>query len=127
MMIDETETRFGGSEVAGKRIRAAALMPHAGEMAGGVEHIEIRNGPLRGGEKLQIVAIGGGGRLPANADFINLIGAQLRKIEAGLNGEIREAGIVFETADALFGYGEKQLAIANQASGGVMHLRIVET
>ena len=44
-----------------------------------------------------------------------------------MNGEIREAGIVFEAADALFGNGEKQLAIANEASGGVVHLGIVET
>jgi len=102
-------------------------VPHAGEMARGIEDIEIGDGPLRGGEKLQIVTVGGCGRLPADADFINLIGAQFRKIEAGLNGEIREAGIVFEAADALFGHGEKKLAIANEASGRVVHLRIVET
>jgi hypothetical protein len=82
---------------------------------------------LCGGEKLQIVAVCGRGRLPANADFINLIGTQFRKIEAGLNGEVREAGIVFEAADALLGYGKKKLAIANEASGRVVHLGIVET
>ena len=126
MVIDETEARFGGSEVAGKRIGAAALVPHAGEMARGIEDVEIGDGPLRGGKRLQIVTIGGRGQLPADADFINLIGAQLWQNRGRLEWRGRENGIVFEAADALFGYGETKLAIADVASGGVVRLGMVK-
>ena len=34
---------------------------------------------------------------------------------------------MFETADTLFGHGEEEFPIANEAGRRIVHLRIVET
>ena len=60
------------------------------------------------------------------ADCVELIGPHTRKIEAGANGVVRKAGIVFDPADALLGHGKKQLAVPRDARGRIVHLRVVE-
>lgn len=102
-------------------------MPHAGEMAGGIQNVQIADGPLAGEKELQIVAIGGGRRLPAHSDFIDLVGADFREIEAGLDGERREARVMLETADAFLGNGKEQFTVANDAGGGIVHLGKIQT
>jgi hypothetical protein len=67
------------------------------------------------------------GRRPARADGVELIGPHAGKIEAGANGIVWKAGIVFDPADPLLGNGKKELAIPSDASGRIMHLRIIKS
>ena len=79
MVIHKAESRLGGTELAREGIRAAILVPHAGEMARGVQHVQIAEGPLAGGIKLQVVAKRGARSLPADANLIDLIRAEFSR------------------------------------------------
>jgi len=127
MMVHKTELRLGRAKLPGKAPRAAALVPHAEKLPRGVQNTEIAEGPTAGGEELQVVAKSCARSLPSKTYLINLAGRDFREIEAGSNGEVGEAGIVLEAADAFFDDSEKKLAIADDAGGGIVHLRIVQT
>ena len=107
MMIHETELRLGRAKLTRKAPRAAALVPHAEKLARRVQNTEIAGGPAAGGEKFQVMAKRCARSLPSKTYFIDLAGRDFREIEAGLNGELREAGIMLEAADAFLGNSEK--------------------
>ncbi len=65
------------------------------------------------------------GRLPAEAHFIHLLRVHLREIQARSNGVLRKPRVMFHPAEALFGHGKQQLAVAHDARRGIMHLRII--
>ncbi len=64
---------------------------------------------------------------PAHADLVELIGANSGEIQAGANGAVREAGVVLEAAQSLLGHSKKQFAVANNARGRIVHLRVVDS
>src|SRR5215470_2511403 len=76
---------------------------------------------------LEVVAKGSAGLRPAKANLVELGGLQLGEIEAGANRQLRKARVMLETANALFGDGEEQLAVVHQAGGGIVHLGIVDS
>src|SRR5208337_1182196 len=96
------------------------------KMTRAVQDIHVGDRPLAGSEQLQIVSITVPGSLPAKANLVQLIRADTRKLQTRLDGMGGKAGIVLQSADALFGHGKKQFAIVHDACGGVMHLRIVD-
>jgi hypothetical protein len=65
--------------------------------------------------------------LPTVADFIDLVGAYFCKIEACLNCMARKTGVVLITTDAFFRNGKEKLSIPNDAGGGIVHLRIIQS
>jgi len=73
------------------------------------------------------VAVNRARRLPTKTNFIDLPGSDFREVETGLNGESGETGIMLEARDALFRHGEKQFAVAHNACGGIVHLRVVNS
>src|SRR6516164_5769727 len=125
-MIDVTKARLAGGKDAAVRRRSGLLVPHAGEVARRVEHIQVGYGPAAGGVELQIVTKHGACRLPAEAYFVDLGGADLGEIEAGLDRQLGKTGVVFQARDSFFGHREKQLSVAHNTCGRVMHLRIVD-
>ena len=56
-------------------------------------------------------------RRPAHTDRIKLIGPNTGKFEAGMNGSMRESGIVLDTANPLFGDGKNEFAVPGNARG----------
>ncbi len=122
VMIDEAKTRLACTEQPAVRSSPRFLMPHAEKMARGIEDVHIGERPSVRCVKFQVVAINGAGRLPAETYFVYLCCCDSCKIEAGLDGEFREACIVLDTRDALFRDREEQLAVAHDAGGGIVHL-----
>ena len=97
------------------------------EMTRGVQHVQIADRPLARGIQFQVVTKRRARSLPADAHFVDLVGSNLGEIKAGLDRKAGKAGVVLYATDAFFGNREKQFAIAHQAGGGIVHLRIVET
>ena len=64
--------------------------------------------------------------LPTQADFVDVLWADLGEIEARLNRQSGKSGIMLGAADALLGHREKKFPIADNAGGGVVHLGIVQ-
>ena len=95
-MIDEAKTRFVCTEQPAVGSSTRFLMPHAEKMARGIEDVHIGERPSVGRVEFQIVSINGASRLPAETYFVYLRRGDLCKIEAGLNREFREAGIVLD-------------------------------
>src|SRR5215813_43805 len=126
VMIDVTKARLAGAKDAAVGRRSGLLVPHAGEGARRVEHIQVGHRPAAGGVELQIMAKYGAGRLPAEAYFVDLGRPDLGEIEAGLYGQLRKTGVVLQARDSFFGNREKQLCVAHNTCGRVMHLRIVD-
>src|SRR5215472_11746664 len=85
MVIHIAKSRLAQTEYSAERCGARFLMPHACEVAGRIQDVQIRNRPPAGRVKLQIVAKNLPGWLPAETYFINLTGSDLRKIQARLN------------------------------------------
>ena len=65
-------------------------------------------------------------RLPSQADFVGSFWADLGKIEARLNRQVGKSGIMLGATDALLGYRKEKFSIADNASGRVVHLGIVQ-
>src|SRR5579883_3324049 len=82
MVIHESKARFGGSEEPTKRILAAVLMPHAGELTSGIKEIQIRSRPASRSVQAQVLAKGCPRRLPSDANLIDLRRVDFRKVEA---------------------------------------------
>jgi len=51
----------------------------------------------------------------------------VREVQAGANGQAREPGIMLDAADSFFRHGEQKIAVASDARGRIVHLRIVES
>jgi hypothetical protein len=64
---------------------------------------------------------------PTEADKIDLIGPNAGRSKAGFDRERRESRVMFQAAQAFFGYGEEDVAIAGNAGRGIVHFRIVDT
>src|SRR5215469_6781240 len=127
MVVHETIAGLGRSELPAERILTAVLVLHAGEVARGIEDIQIGRGPASRGIQAQVLAKAGARWLPADAHFIDLMGIEFREIETRLNGPRRKARVVFYAADALLGDGEQQFAVLYKARRRIVHLRVVET
>ncbi len=54
-------------------------------------------------------------RLPAETDFIQLLSAHPRELQASLNSKLREARVVLLPADPLLRYREEQFPIPHNA------------
>src|SRR5262249_1955979 len=65
--------------------------------------------------------------LPAEADFVHIGSRNFREVEAGLNGGLRKACVVRHARNRLFSNREQQFAVAHDACGGIVHLRIVDS
>src|ERR1700726_332658 len=74
MMIDVSHSRFYVSTLTPQAPRAAFLMPHAHELQGGIEKVQIIQGHLSGRITFQVVAIRGSGMRPAEAHLVQLSG-----------------------------------------------------
>src|SRR5579885_3302678 len=91
MVVHKTEAGIGAGKFALKDFGAAALARHADKMLGGGDEIESRGRHLAGGHAFQVVKKAGARRLPAEADFVDLIGLDFAEVEAGADGVAREA------------------------------------
>src|ERR1700746_3432449 len=80
-----------------------------------------------GGHAFQIMLQGFDCGRPPETDKIELISANAGRSKAGFNRERRESRVMFQAAQAFFGYGEKNVAIAGNAGRGIVHFRIVDT
>src|SRR5215471_7699400 len=95
-------------------------------MPRGVEDIQVRDRPLAGRIKLQVVAVHRAGGLPAETDFVELRRRDFSEIEASLDRQTRKARVMLEARDAFLGDGKEETAIAYDACGGIMHLGVVD-
>src|SRR5438128_6944618 len=127
MVVHKMHSPFRLTESAPERLRPGLLVPHAQEMARRVEDIQIINGPTARGEQAEIVAINGPGSLPTETYLIELRGGNFREVQTGLNRELGKPGSVFDSREPLFRNGKEKFAIANDASGRIMHLGIVDS
>jgi hypothetical protein len=64
---------------------------------------------------------------PPETDKIELIGANAGCSKAGCDREGRKSRVMFQAAQAFFGYGEENVAVAGNAGRRVVHFRIVDT
>ena len=64
---------------------------------------------------------------PTLTEEVHLFRAHASKIEAGANRKRGETRVVLDAAEALFGDSEKHFAIARDARGGIMHLRVINS
>src|SRR5216684_4392504 len=125
MVVDKPHLRLGRAEMIGETIKAAILVGHAGVGARHIQDILVAEWELTIGKTFQVAPYHSVRGRPARADYVELIGPHARKIEAGANGVVRKAGIVFDPADALLGHGKEKFAIPGDARGRIMHLRII--
>ncbi len=125
MMVDKAVAGFRGTKLPPKRILSAVLVLHAGELARGIQNIQIGSRPAARGVEAQILAKRCAGGLPTDTDLIHLGGSDFCKIEARLDGQGRETRVY--AADAFLGDSEEQLAVSHQARRRIVHLRIVES
>jgi len=127
MMVDKAVAGFCGTKLPPKRVLSAVLALHAGELARGIQNIQIgkpASGPC---VEAQILAKRCAGGLPTDTDFIHLGGSDFCKIEARLDGQGRETRVVLYAADAFLGDSEEQLAVSHKARRRIVHLGIVES
>ncbi len=85
MMVHETEARLGAGKHLAETVLAAALVPHAGEMASGIKKRARIHGLLARSEAIEIVQKCRARTRPTLAEEIHLIGANAGEIEAGAN------------------------------------------
>src|SRR6202030_2266803 len=102
MMIHVTHARFYVSKLIGEAFCAALLVPHADEMHGGIQNIQIIQRHPSGRITFQVVAIRGSRMRPTETDFVQLAGLHFRKIETSLNRVTWETCVVFHAADTFF-------------------------
>src|SRR5439155_2186828 len=108
-------------------IEAAALVPHADEVPCGVQNIQIAE-RIVSSQKVLDVGNEDGVRLrPAQRNVVYFLRLQIRCIQAGFDRQMREPRIVLHAAQAFLGDREQQLAVADDARRGVVHLRIVNS
>ena len=94
-MIYEAHLRAGWAEVLREFLRTALLMPHARVVFGRIQKVRIRNRPLPCRVQLQIMAIQRPRPLPPEAHLIDLLWFHSRELQAGLNGVLGKACIMF--------------------------------
>lgn len=107
-------------------VLAAPLVPHAGEIARGIEQRAGVNRLFGGGEAAEIVEEANARPRPSLADEVEFLGTYMREIEAGANGEGGKARVVLHAAQALLRNGEEDFSIAGDARGRIVHLRVVD-
>src|SRR5258708_505322 len=127
MRFEKAVWALRGTSFPQKGILPAVLVLHAGELARGIQNIQIGSRPAARGVEAQILAKRCAGGLPTDTDFIHLGSGDFCKIEASLNSQSRETRVVLYAADALLGDSEEQLAVLHQARRRIVHLRIVES
>ena len=66
-------------------------------------------------------------RRPSLADEIDFLGADAGEIEASPNRQGRETRIVLHAAQTLFRHRKQNFAVAHDARGRIVHLRIVDS
>src|SRR5260370_15071308 len=101
-------------------------MPHAQKMLRRVQDIQIGEGGRSGGKALQVVPKSCARALPPETHFVELVRPRFGEIEARTNREVRKPRIVFDAAEPFFRYGEKNLTVAHNTCGRVVHLGIVD-
>src|SRR5260370_22887235 len=101
-------------------------MPHAQKMPRRVQGIPIGDRGRPGGKALQVVAKSCARALPPETHFVELVRPRFGEIEARTNRKVRKPRIVFDAAEPFFRYGEKDLTVAHNTCGRVVHLGIVD-
>src|SRR5208283_4689050 len=127
MMVDKTEAGTCLAEVLGEPLHATALMAHAQKMHCRGKQIEARKGHFAGSEALQVVTETRTRCLPAEANFVDVIGGDAGELKARANGVVWEVAVMFDAAYALFSDGEEELSIADDARGGIMRPCVVDS
>lgn len=124
VMLDKSELRFRGE--AREKLLSAVLFTGVVEISPhGAYEIHIVERKRAGGHAFQIMLHSFDGGRPTETDKIELIGAKAARGQAGFDRERRESRVMFQAAQALFGYGEKNVAIAGDAGRGIVHFRII--
>src|SRR4029077_18481685 len=126
VVIHKPHVRLGLAKMLHKSCPSGFLVPHAGKVPRGIKYIEITDGPTGCRKEFQVVPVNGSGCLPAETYFVQSLRSGIRKLQASVNRQFREACVVLHPADPLFRYGEEQLSIAHDARRRIMHLRIVD-
>src|SRR6266478_5266847 len=126
MVIHKAHTSRCHPEMHGVRTSAAALVPHAQEVANRVEDVQIAEGSPPEGKAFKIVAKKPAGVRPPETHFTYLLRLGLSKFQTGLNAKPGKPRIVFEAAQSFLGHREQQLTVSHYASRRVVHLRIVD-
>ena len=125
-MLDKSELCFGRE--SRQELFFAVLFAGVIEISPhGAYEIDVVQRKRAGGHAFQIMLQGFDCGRPSKADKIELIGANAGRSKAGFNRERRESRVMFQAAQAFFGYGEKNVAIAGNAGRGIVHFRIVDT
>src|SRR5579863_1824036 len=127
VMIDETKARLRAGKHLAETIFAAALVPHAGEMARGIEQSARIHGLLVRHITIQIMEKSSARTRPSLAQEIHLLCAHSGKIEARAYRKLRESSVVLDAAEALLSDREKHFAVARDARRRIVHLRIINS
>src|ERR1700722_16349522 len=127
MMVDEAEAGTGAAEVLGESLRAAALMAHAQKIHCRGDQIEASERQPTGGEAREVVPETRTGSLPAETNFVDVVCCNVGELKASANGVVREVTVMFDAANALFGDGEEELSIADNARRGIMRACVVDS
>src|SRR5215467_10876118 len=98
MMVDELHTRLRWPEAVAESLLAAALVLQAGELARGVQQIAIADGIAPANEIAEVVQVADMRTRPSETDEVEIVGADARKIEASLDRQLGEAGVVLHAA-----------------------------
>src|SRR5262249_4646949 len=112
MVVYESHPWLRRSERSLEYTPARLLVPHTQKVSRRIQNIEIGRRPLPGTVHLQVMAENWPSRLPAEANFVHLIGSHIGKAQARFDRVHGKPRIVLHSADAFLGHGEEQLAVA---------------
>ena len=125
VMIHKPHPCLGLAKALRESLASGFLVPHAGKVPRGIQHIQISDRPFPQRVEFQVVQVDRPGCLPAEAHFIQLLSADSGKLQASLNRQVRKARVVLLPANPLFRYGKEQFSITHNASRRIVHLRII--
>ena len=87
----------------------------------------VIDGKVAFDHSLKIVANGYTDRGPSEADEVQLIWPDGCKVEAGADRKLGKPRVMLDATESLFGDRKKDFPIPYDASGGIMHLRIIDS
>jgi hypothetical protein len=96
-------------------------------MTRGVQHVQIADRPLERGIQTSGRDETSRQEFASRRTLRRPVNSNLGEIETGSDREAGKPGVVLYVTDAFFSNREEQFAIAHEAGGRIVHLRIVET